>query len=336
MANGKKDTYWIGFDLGGTKMLASVFDPSGKIVGSAKRRTKGNEGAEAGLERITKTVTDALKEAAVKPNRLTGIGMACPGPLDLEQGILLEAPNLGWSQVPICQTLESVFECPTYLMNDVDAGVFGEYSAGAARKERCVLGVFPGTGIGGGCVYQGRVLTGAAQSCMEFGHIPVNPQGEICGCGRRGCLETVASRLAIASQAAKAAYRGEAPYLLKEVGTDLADIRSGALAASVKAGDKVVEHIIRDAAATLGRAIGGVVNLLAPDIIVLGGGLVEAMPDLYCEEVKAAAKQTAMPSYADGLRVKPAELGDDASVTGAAAWARTLTEDPTNPTKRRT
>jgi glucokinase len=152
--------------------------------------------------------------------------------------------------------------------------------------------------------------------------MPVVPDGVPCGCGRRGCLETVASRLAMSAEIAKAAYRGQAPHLLRVAGTDLANIRSGVLAESIEEGDKVVETIVRDGARYLGTAIGGAFNLLLPDVVVLGGGLVEALPELFVEEVESELRQRIMPAFVSTLSVKVAELGDDAGAMGAAAWAR--------------
>ena len=156
---------------------------------------------------------------------------------------------------------------------------------------------------------------------MEIGHIQVMPEGPRCGCGRRGCLEAVASRLAISSRAAATAYRGQAPYLLKEAGTDIANIRSGALAASIENGDEVIETIIREAARHIGRAIASVVNLLAPDAVILGGGMVEAMTELFVSEVNDTAQKRVLEPFIDSFKVVPAKLGDDAGVMGAAAWA---------------
>ena len=157
---------------------------------------------------------------------------------------------------------------------------------------------------------------------MEIGHIQVEPEGEYCGCGRRGCLETRASRLAIAGRAAQAAYRGAAPFLAKEVGCDISDIRSSLLAKSIKHGDEAVELIVRQAARDLGVAVANFVHLVAPDVVVLGGGMVEAMRSLWLEEVTSTARSRVMTAYRDSFQVVVAELGDYASVTGAAAWAR--------------
>jgi len=323
MPKQKRDK-WIGFDLGGTKMLAAVFDSNFDSLGRERKRTKGRDGAEAGMKRIIDTINDALEDAEVEPSEVAGIGIGCPGPLDLERGVMIDAPNLGWQETPVADILKKEFRCDAFLMNDVDAGIFGEYRFGAGKQARCVLGVFPGTGIGGGCVYDGRILRGRRHSCMEIGHVQVLPNGPLCGCGRRGCLETVGSRLAIAANAAKAAFRGEAPYLLENTGLSLSEIRSRALANSVKHGDIAVKQIIENAAHYIGVAVGNMINLMAPDIIVLGGGLVEAMPDLLTSQVAKSATATAMTAYAESFEVVAAALGDDAAIMGAAAWAETV------------
>jgi glucokinase len=311
----------IGFDLGGTKMLAVVFDPSFKAVARSRKKTQAHEGQKAGLQRMTLTIRKAWKGAGMEGRQPAALGVGIPGPLDPVRGIVFDMPNLGWSKLPLKKQLEATFGCPVSLLNDVDAGVYGEYRFGAARGARCVIGVFPGTGIGGGCVYEGQVLMGRGRSGFEIGHVQVVPDGPLCGCGRRGCLEAVASRLAIGSAAATAAFRGEAPHLLELAGMDLAKIRSGVLAASIKAGDRAVEQIVRTAASWLGVGIANAINLLTPDVVLLGGGLVEAMPELFREEIEKSARARVMPAFSDIFQVKLSELGDDAVAKGAAAWA---------------
>lgn len=316
---GKK--VWVGFDLGGTKMMATVYDAGFKALASAKAKTPVNEGPKAVLARIRETIADALKEAQRSPRDLAGIGVGCPGVLDLDQGVILEAPNLGWKRVPLRALLTGWFRCRVTLANDVDAGTYGEYRFGAGKGARTLVGVFPGTGIGGGCVYAGQLLRGKTGSAMEIGHVPIRENGRLCGCGRRGCLEAQAGRLAISAEVAQASFRGEAPYVAANAGADLKKLKSGLLAKAVKAGDAAVERIIRDAMRLMGRAIGGVVNLLAPDVVVLGGGLVEALPRLALEEVRLGLKETAMASFVGQVKVVEAELGDDATTLGAAALA---------------
>ena len=322
MADAEQDQYWIGFDLGGTKMLSIVYDNEWNIVGKKRRRTQGEKGAETGVNRVITTVKKALDEANIQADKLSGIGIGAPGPVDLNDGVVLEAPNLGWRDVPLQRLLEEAIGCPVVLMNDVDAGIYGEYRFGAGQGGHCVLGVFPGTGVGGGCIYDGRIFRGQRLSCMEIGHLEVISLGPRSGTGQQGTVESYASRLAIAASAAQAAYRGQAPAMQELAGADLAKIRSGVIAESIRRGDETVERAVADAAAVLGVTIGGMVHLIAPDIIVLGGGLVEAMPDLMLTEVRKAVQDFVIPSYQGSYKIVPAALGDDATVKGAAAWAQ--------------
>jgi glucokinase len=291
-----KRRIWVGFDLGGTKMMAVVFDDKLKLLGKKRRKTRGSAGESVELERLAETISMALAEAGVETEEICGIGAGVPGPLDLQNGIILEAPNLGWKNVNLQEFLSKRFKCPALVCNDVDAGVFGEYTSGAGQGARCVLGVFPGTGIGGGCVYEGRIFRGSRSSCMEVGFLQMST--------------------------AKAVYRGQAPHMKELAGVDLGKIRSSSLAKSIDMGDKVIEQIVRRAAEDVGRGIGSLINILAPDIVVLGGGLVEAMPKLYLESVKEGVRRNVLPSLADCAKLKVSELGDFAGATGAAAWVR--------------
>lgn len=318
------DKVWVGFDLGGTKTQVKAYDAGFKELGGKRRKTKGkgSESQKAGLQRMVDTIEALLAEIGVPHERLAGIGIGCPGPLDAAAGIILSAPNLGWKKAPVKKILEGAFGCPAAIVNDVDSGTYGEYLFGAGKGSRCLLGVFPGTGIGGGCVYEGQILRGRACSVLEIGHMQVQPDGPLCGCGRQGCLEAVASRVAIAAAAVSAAFRGEAPHLLALAGTDLAQVRSNTLVEAIKAGDVVIERIVRQAARWIGVAVGNAVNLLGPDTVVLGGGLVEAMPALFLKEVAASANSRVMPSFRGTFEVVAASLGDDATVLGAAGWVR--------------
>lgn len=315
------DRCWVGFDLGGTKMLAIVTDDKFQPIARRRRKTRSEEDNSIGMGRVINTIEKALEEAGITADRLSGIGIGCPGMLELDRGIVRDAANLGWENVPVQSQLEKAFGCPTVILNDVDAGVYGEYRFGAAQEAHTAAGVFPGTGVGGGMIYEGKIFRGKNCSCLEVGHMQVMADGPRCSCGRQGCLEAVSSRLAISAAAAQAVFRGQAPKLAEMAGTDLANIRSGMLAEAIKKGDKVIEQIVKDAACHLGTAIGGLVHLLAPDLIVLGGGLVEAMPDLYVEQVSAAAKKWVLPAYAKTYEIVAAKLGDDAVALGAAAWA---------------
>ena len=225
----RHDGVWVGFDLGGTKMLASVFDSSFEVIGSDRKSTLNSVSPKKNLKRIAKTIDGALAEAGLDRTAIRGIGIGCPGAVDMTTGLVHEAINLSWRDVPVGDWLTEKMDCPVLVVNDVDAGVYGEYRFGAARGSRCVVGIFPGTGIGGGCIYEGRILRGNRITCMEIGHFPINPGAPARGNDRCHTLEHVSSRLSIAAAAAQAAYRGHAPHLAEHVGTEVATIRSGAL-----------------------------------------------------------------------------------------------------------
>lgn len=328
MSSSRSRPYSIGFDLGATKMMAVVFDAKFRPLARRRRKTKGSQSARDGIARIAETIREALDEAGVSPQQVSCIGIGVPGPVDMKRGRVAHMPNLGWKNTPVRARLAAFFDRPVAVLNDVDAGTYGEYRFGAGIGARCVLGVFPGTGIGGGCVYEGRILHGANLSCMEIGHIPVLPGGVRCGCGRRGCLETVASRLAIAAAAATAAAQGAAPHLAEATGGAIREIRSSVLKAAIAAGDTPIEDALGQAAQWLGVGVAAAVNLLLPDVVVLGGGLVEAFPVLFRTEVANVARERVMPAFQREFKVCVAALGDDATAMGAAAWARSLVEKP--------
>ncbi|MFT5466845.1 MAG: glucokinase [Verrucomicrobiales bacterium] len=315
---------WIGFDLGGTKMLASLVDDDLKIIRQERTPTLGHEGPKSGLARIIKAIEEV---AGDDRKRLAGIGMACPGVVNMRKGILREAPNLGWSEVPIGKILEDHFKVPVQILNDVDAGAYGEYSHGAGQGASTLLAVFPGTGIGGGCVINGQLLTGKSASCMEIGHLHFPTAGLLGDKGSPQVMETICSRLGIASAAAAEAYRGNAPNLMKAGGFDIQKIRSGVIAKSIAGGDKAIEKIVRNAVHYLSIAIAGAVDLLGPDVVVLGGGLVEKLPDFFLRGVRKGIDKFASRALAEEVEVREAKLGDDAVVVGAASFAKTKAND---------
>ena len=317
-----KKQHWIGFDLGGTKMLAVVYNSDFKPIGKCRKKTKGFEGMQAGLKRINTVIYEAMEDAGISKQDVAGIGIGCPGPLDFNKGEIREAPNLGWTNVPVQKNIEAEFRFPAVIANDVDSGIFGEYHFGAAKGARCAVGIFPGTGIGGGCVYEGRLLRGKNTSCMEIGHIPLLPGGQLDGAGNPGSLEGVASRLAIAGQLAQAAYRGNAPSIMERAGTDISQIRSGAISSAVESGEEAAIEIVEDAFKNIALSVVTVVHLIAPDVIVFGGGLIEAMPDFMLKRIEKFSRPRILESIRNEFEIREAKLGDDAGVIGAAALAR--------------
>ncbi len=307
-------------------MQCTIYDDALKTVAEKRRRTKSELGQEAGLERIENTIRRVLEDADISYTQVAGIGIGCPGPVEPENGIVRVAVNLGWKNVPVGKFLSEKFDCPTAVLNDVDAGVYGEYCAGAGRGSRTTFGLFPGTGIGGGCVYDGQILRGKTVSCMEVGHIKINGSERVGATGMTGTLETEASRLAIAGELAKLCFRGEAPFLHRQVGTELDAMRSKVIAEAVEK-DEMVAEVVEAACTMIGYAVANAVLILCPDRIVLGGGLVEAMPDFIVKHVAKTARKHVFECYQDEFEVRAAELGDHAATLGAASWVRKISSD---------
>lgn len=311
----KPGDHIVGLDIGGTKMMACVFDHKFNVLGRCRKKSKSSkqETPEARIERVVK---DAIADSGGKAIR--GIGVGSPGPLDPKTGIIIDTPNLGWKKFPLGDVLAKAFNVPVAVDNDVNLGTYGEWVFGKVKDCRDVIGLFPGTGIGGGIILNGKLYHGASGSAGEVGHMTLEVDGPYCGCGKRGCLEALASRVAIAAEIAALAARGDAPYILENCGTDLANIRSSAIAKAIDAGEKMVEGVVRKAAFYTGIAAANLVNIFSPEALVLGGGLVEAMESLYMEEVTRALKIHTMPFLLKFVKVVPAKLGDDAVAMGAA------------------
>ncbi len=303
-------------------MLATVFDDHYKALGSARKPTNGSDGQTKGRKRIISTIREAIDDAGVDPTKIRGLGMACPGLVNTARGLLINAPNLGWSNMSLGALIQKEFGCSSAILNDVDAGTFGEYKLGAAIGARSVLGVFPGTGLGAGFVYDGRLVMGRGVSCMELGNLVL--PGTHIGSSEFGAvpLEDLTSRLAFAAEAGVACHRGQAPLMDKKTKGNLRDIRSKALAASVAASEEGVLRIARNSIRYLGMGVASVVNLLAPDHVTLGGGLVEELPEFYLTHLKEEVTRYAMPPLAKGVKYSIARLGGNAVTAGAVAWFR--------------
>ncbi|MCB1225026.1 MAG: ROK family protein [Verrucomicrobiales bacterium] len=318
----KRAPFWVGFDLGGTKMLAAVLDENYRVLATARKSTNGADGQTKGRGKILKAVHEAISSAGLDPVGLQGIGIGCPGLVNPEKGILLNAPNLGWNNVHLKEMLAKEFKVPVAVLNDVDAGTYGEYAVGAGKGARSVLGVFPGTGLGAGFVFKGELVEGRVTSAMEMGmvYFPGTHMGSMVP--GAVLLEDLTSRLNLAAQGGVACYRGQSPELEKKTEGNLRDIRSKALAQSLRAGDEGTMVMFRNAVSYLGMGVAMVVNLLAPDRIVLGGGLVEELPSLYLHALKEEVAKYALPPLASQVRYVVAKLGGAAVAVGAVAWLR--------------
>ncbi len=316
--------YVAAVDLGGTKILAALFDPQGRIVARAKKPTGADHSPAAVIDRMVDCIYAASGDAAVAAAQVLACGVGAPGPIDPQTGTVEVAPNLGWEQVPLRAELERRLGIPVAVGNDVRVAVLAESVAGAGRGVRHMVGIWPGTGVGGGLILDGQLYHGAHDLAGEIGHITVKLGGPRCGCGGRGHLEALASRTAIVREIAKAVKKGEKTVLTRIVGRekDLLKATSGDLAEAWEQGDKVVSKVLDKAAKALAAGIASVANLLNPELVVLGGGVIEGLGEPYVEEIRRRVRKHPLYGATRDLRIVKAALGDDAGITGAALLAR--------------
>jgi glucokinase len=321
-------SYILGIDLGGTKVMAAVLDNDGTILSRARAKTRAWRDDEAVFHTIAQTARRAIESAAIDPGLVRAIGMGAPGPLDPDTGYIIESSNLKFENFPMGPRLSEEFGCPAILDNDVNAGTYGEFRAGAARGARDVLGMFIGTGIGGGLIINGRLYNGFSKNAGEVGHIIIEAGGRSprCGCGNRGCLEALASRTAMTRDIRKAVRRGKKTLVSKLLKKETDVLSGGDIRKAYNAGDEIVSRVVTRAAKLIGVGIGSLVNVLAPEIVVLGGGVVEALGDDFIERVDRSTRRIAVDFATKDLKIVRAELGDDAGVIGAAMLAREAVE----------
>lgn len=318
----------LGIDFGGTKVLAAIVDvDTGKVLGTAKKRSKALDTPDELVNRLFELGDAALKDAGMagKANKLTGIGVGIAGQVDPEKGILLDTPNLSQATVdlPLAKYLRDRFGVPATLRNDVQIAAAGEMAFGAGRKSDDFLCVFVGTGIGGAIVRERRLVTGATATAGEIGHVMIQADGRLCGCGGRGHLEAYASRTAITKSLLGDLKRGQKSILtelvpeIRENAPGGTAIRSGALAKAVAANDPLVTETIIQAGHFLGLGLASAINLLNPPKIVLGGGVIEAVDKLF-DVASSNARREALPVPGANVEIVKAQLGDYSGVVGAA------------------
>lgn len=321
MANRTGKRLVAGIDLGGTKILAGIVDSEHNVLGRAKSPTPAAEGGDAILAAMLSTLREAAAEAGVNTSELKGIGVGSPGPLDPDRGVILFSANLNVRDFPLGPLLSQSLNLPVLVRNDVRVGGYGEFRLGAGAGKKNVLAAFVGTGIGGCLVLDGKLLTGATGNAGEIGHIVIEPGGSPCGCGRRGCLEAYASRTAITRRIRKSVRKGRNTVLATKVQSKKDKLKSKDLAAAYHAGDRVAFEEVNKAAYYLGIGLGGLVNVFGPEIVIIGGGVTEALGPAYMDEVRAAARHQILADPDHKIAIVPAALGDDAGILGGALMA---------------
>ncbi|HHN47133.1 MAG TPA: ROK family protein [Planctomycetes bacterium] len=315
-----RERYYAGVDLGGTNVRAAIVVASGEVRSEVvKVPTPKDKGPDAVMDAIVEIIRGAVDAAGVELAALEAIGIGSPGPLNSDTGRILYTPNLeGFENYPVTERIMKATGRSAVLEGDANVACYGEWWMGAGRGTRSMVMFTLGTGVGGGIVLDGGIWRGPHYTAGHLGHIIIDPEGPPCGCGARGCLEAFASATAVARSARDALAASGRNEL---GGVPLDKITSREVAIAAAAGDGDMQAVLADAGRILGRAFVDVANVIDPELIVVGGGMVDAGEHLLGPAV-AVLRKTALYPPREKVRVEKAALGDMAGIIGAAGCAR--------------
>ncbi len=314
-------TYNICLDIGGTKVLGAIFDEKENIVYRLKKKTKeGGDSSENVEQVIISVVDEMLKGSEIKKEQVHAIAAAAPGVIDQGKGIVLFSPNLPWRDYDIKTAIEKKFGIPFYIGNDVNVGVLGEYKYGAAKGYKNVVGFFVGTGMGGGLILNGELFTGNKFKAAEYGHMILDPEGPLCNCGQRGCLEAFSSKQGMSAYIRQQTGRGRKSMMEDSVKDGV--FKSKILKKSLAEKDAVACEAVDRACHYLAVATGNMINTISPDVVIYGGGVIEAAGDIFLKKILAEVDRYCMPSIRTTVELKNAALGDDSVIYGALAMIK--------------
>ena len=317
------ESYNICLDVGGTKVLGAIFNEKDEIIYRLKKRSNSEGEGSADVEKvIISVVEEMIKASGIDKKKLNAIASCAPGVIDQDKGIVLFTPNLPWRNYDIAGAMNKKFGVPFYVGNDVNLGVLGEYKFGAARGYKNIVGFFPGTGMGGGLILDGKLFTGNQFKAAEYGHMILDPEGPLCGCGQRGCLEAFSSKKGMSDYIRQQVSRGRECMLAEDVQNGV--FRSKRLKRALAKKDAVAMEAVDRACHYLAIATGNMINTISPDLVLYGGGIMEAMGDLFLEKILKELDRYCMPSIRPTVDVKVAALGDDSILYGDLALIKGL------------
>lgn len=310
---------YTGVDLGGTKIACALGNIDKGVIAEKTIPTDSQAGPERVLQRVAAAVDGLATESGRTPSALA---MGVPGLADLRNGVTKFLPNLPgkWRDVPVRRFLSPKVGCPVYLINDVRSATLAELTFGHGRAARTMAFFAIGTGIGGGVVVDGELRLGPLGAAGELGHQTIVPDGPLCGCGNRGCLEALASGSAIAAEGVRLLRSGQSAKLHEIVEGDASRVTPREIAAAAAAGDEACRWALAQAAEYIGIAVSNVIVTLHPELVVLGGGVAEIGPLLFAL-VRDAVRRRVHMMPVDDIRIEPSQLGEKAGVLGTIALA---------------
>jgi Transcriptional regulator/sugar kinase len=327
----KKDApYVVGVDLGGTNVRAAVLDREGKILGSGRGPSLATEGVENTVSQIVHAAKTAIRSAGVAADQVAGLGIGVPGHIDDKNGVVLWAPNFyeggkPYRNVRLGDPITQQMDLPVLMGNDANVAALGEFRFGAGRKVRTMVMVTLGTGIGGGLILDGKLWTGATGGAGEIGHIII-AAGLRGGAAAFGSLESMGQIAAITERAARKICEGRKSLLAEKVDYDWHLLTPKDIADAALEGDALSLETLEETGYYVGLGIASIVNLINPEMVVIGGGVAQA-GDLILEPIRRSARANAIKTLIDVSPIVPAELGDDAGIFGGASLVLDALED---------
>ena len=326
--------HFLGLDIGGTKIAGALVTNQGKILRRVKIATPPGGGSARLLVAVEETVRALLPEGAKTPT-IAGIGIGVPGLVGPDRGTILHAPNLRVKNCRLAAPLARRHRVPVVADNDVNLGVLGEQWLGAARGAQNVVGLFPGTGVGGGIIIRGELYSGHHGGGGELGHLTLVADGPPCTCGNRGCLEAFASRWAIEKKLRLALSQGKRSVLRQLLEGHRGPIKSGMIRKALKRKDPLVTRVMKEAGRALGQACASLRHVLDPELIIFGGGLIDACGDFLLPIIRQTAANDPYFASLPPCPIVPSRLGDDAVLLGAVALVRRASvRKPSRPERK--
>lgn len=308
-------------DMGANHLAVALGDFSARILGEVEINFRIEDGPEACLKEVDRVLKELLAKRGIQPSDLSGVGVGVPGPVIAEQGMVMAPPIMpGWDRFPIRASLEEQWKTAITVNNDAELGALGEWAYGAGRGERNLAFIKVGSGIGAGLMINQQIYAGTTGSAGEIGHLTVDENGPLCNCGNHGCLEAFAGGHAIALQATKLVASGKRTLLSEK---SLGSLTAHDVAEAARRGDLPAQEILKRSGTYIGIAIAGLINLMNPSTVIIGGGVAQ-VGDLLTTPIRQAVRERSLRASEHGVKITTAMLGRRSSLIGALVQAITI------------
>ena len=319
MAGSRKGRYYLGIDVGGTKILAGLFDRSINLLAKWKIKTKADRGGDVVIDRIARAARELVEDQGLRMADIRAIGLGVPGVVI--KGRVYNAYNLRWDEVSIQTILRRRLRVPVFVDNDCNLFTLGIHRVELKGKPDTMAGVFLGTGFGGGLIINGQLFRGHNFAAGEFGQITIDKNGLKTAHSFRGSLESLASRTGIVRALRKAVLEGEETMLQEELGPHLTGVRSRHLRIALAERDPLAKRIVKQAAENTGIGVAAIISAIGPEYVMINGGVIEALHKAMLPVIRKTAAAHVLPGTMDGIKIEVSKLGDDGGIHGAAILA---------------